>query len=212
MNPDSTNDALVDSFSISQDVLEKNLIQALTRMQNRVFDDGFLDGKSALQDELPLETFLGFVIGNYRFVVQANCFCEVFIDTPIAAVPNAPICLAGLSNIRGVLIPVYQLHSTLTINLPKKRIIFCIGKGDSAVGLIIDELPVSLSMNANHRKSKVECNDELLKSFISAVYVSGQYEWLFINGKNFAGQLQTIANQLHKNPVAIKQAHESTYI
>ena len=206
MSEDSISDE-----SISQDALEKNLINALTKLQHTAFDNAFLDDKTKRVEELPPESFLGFVIGQYHFIVHATCFCEVFVDTPIAALPNAPECLAGLSNIRGILMPVYQLHSALKFTLPKRVTIFCIGKGDAAIGILVDELPSSLSLSTHHCKAKIECKDALLQPLIKASYFFNQREWFLINGLVFAEQLQTLAAQSHKFSTSIKNTHDTAY-
>jgi chemotaxis signal transduction protein len=197
--------------TLSQEALEKNLIAALSRLQNTLFDTEFLDANTYLEDELPPEPFLGFVIGSYSFLVSAKCFCEVFVDTPIASLPNAPESLVGLSNIRGVLLPVYQLHSAMNLNLPKKNIIFCIGKGDSAIGILIDVLPVSLSLNTQQRIASTNHKATFLQPLIQASYLSNQTEWCLLDGNVFAGQLQAMANQLHKFSSRIKNNYESAH-
>lgn len=197
--------------TISQEVLEQNLIDALTRLQNTAFDAEFLDAKNKLIDELPPEPFLGFCIGAYSFIVSAKCFCAIFVDTPVAPVPNAPDCLVGLSNIRGTLVPVYQLHSSLDSEIPKKYTIFCIGKGDSVIGILIDELPVSFSLSAHQRRASIDCNEAVLQPLIQASYLSNQTIWYLVDGNLFAGQLQAIANhanQSRKSSARAKSSYE----
>lgn len=203
---------LMNADSNNQSVLEKNLINALTRLQHTAFDNAFLNDKTERVEELPPEPFLGFVIGQYHFIVHATCFCEVFVDTPIAALPNAPECLAGLSNIRGVLMPVFQLHSALNFALPKKVTIFCIGKGDAAIGLLVDALPSSLSLSAHQRKAKIDCKESLLVPFIKASYFFNQHEWLLVNGNAIAEQLQTFATQSQKSIAATKPINDPVYV
>lgn len=205
------NEDLINSPPISRDVLEKNLIDALTRLQHTAFDNVFASDKAKQVEELPPESFLGFVIGDFHFIVKATYFCEVFVDTPIAALPNAPECLAGLSNIRGVLMPVYQLHSAFKFNRPKKITIFCIGKGDAAIGLLVDELPISLSLSAHERNAHVECKDALLQHLIKASYFFKHREWLLVNGQVIAEQLQKVAAQSHKISTPIKATQDTGY-
>jgi chemotaxis signal transduction protein len=202
------NDEAINSPLLSREVLEQNLINALTRLQHTEFDQTFLGDKIQRVEELPPESFLGIVIGQYHFIVHATCFCEVFVDTPIAALPNAPECLAGLSNIRGVLMPVYQLHSALKFNLPRKLTIFCIGKGDAAIGLLVDELPISLSLSARQRNPHIDCSDPLLLPFINASYLFNQRIWFLVNGKTIAAQLQTLAIQSQKFSAILKNTRD----
>ena len=200
--------------TITQETLEKNLITALTRLQGALFDAELLDTNTTLTEELPPEPFLGFAIGAYSFMVSAKCFCEVFVDTPIACLPNAPASLVGLSNLRGVLMPVYQIHSALESKLPKKNTIFCIGKGESAIGLLTDSLPTSFSLSANQRITSTAGNAStatFLKAFIKATYLSNQTEWYLLDGDTFAGQLQATANQEQKFPSRVKSSYEPAY-
>jgi|GEM_PF-683327 len=200
--------------TISQETLEKNLIGALNRLQHAVFDTELLDANTKLADELPPEPFLGFVIGSYSFMVSAKCFCEVFVDTPIACLPNAPEYLVGLSNHRGVLVPVYQIHSALNSKLPKKNTIFCLGKGDSAIGLLVDSLPTSFSLSAQQRFASTTGQngaEAFLQPFITASYLSNQTEWHLLDGNAFAGQIQAMVNQEHKISSRIKNNYESTH-
>ncbi|MET0356463.1 MAG: chemotaxis protein CheW [Cellvibrio sp.] len=197
--------------AVSQEVLEQNLIAALTRLQKTASDSEFLDSKIKLTDELPPEPFLGFVIGGYSFIVKATCFCEVFVDAPIACVPNSANCFVGLSNIRGVLVPVYQLHASLNSRLPKKTTIFCIGKGDAAVGILIDTLPTSVSLSAQQRRSSVSFDDILLKSLVKSTYTLNETDWLLLDGNTFAAQLQALANQSHAIPPSHKNTEPANY-
>lgn len=197
--------------TINQETLEKNLIVALSRLQNAVFDAETLGANATLNEEPP-EPFLGFVIGTYSFMVSATCFCEVFVDTPIAALPNSPEHLVGLSNHRGVLVPIYQIHSALNTKLPKKNTVFCIGKGDSAIGILVDSLPTSFSLSAQQRLTSTTITDSaeaFLQPFVTTRYLSDQTEWYLLDGNVFAGQLQAAVNQAHKISSRVKNNYEA---
>lgn len=196
------NDAIVSSTplakSVTQEALEANLIHALTRLQHTAFEKEFLEGGVAQNADSKPESFFGFAIGHVQFMVAATCFCEVFVDTAIAAVPNAPSSLVGLSNVRGVLMPIYQLHSLLNSPLTKKPIIFTIGKGDSSVGLLIDRLPTSLSLAAYQREAVTKQESPLLRQLVKASYFANQNHWLLLDGNALGAQLLAITQQLQK--------------
>lgn len=198
MNNDATTSALSNQLP-TQEALQNNLINALTRLQHTVFEKEFLDDGVALNADTKPEAFFGFGIGRLQFMVAASCFCEVFVDTAIAAIPNSPSCLVGLSNIRGVLMPVFQIHSTLDIQLVKKPIIFAVGKGDSAVGLLIDSLPVSLSLAAYQREKVSRQDNALLQQLVNATYFSNQSHWLLLNGNTLGAQLLAMTNRMQKS-------------
>lgn len=126
--------------------LEQTLIDALSRLQHADVDKVLLTDQERVDAELTREQYFGFAIGQKHFVVKASCFCEVFSGLPVAPIPNAPSVLAGLCNVRGVLVPVYQLHHEWALTLPQKPYVFCIGKGEKAVAVLIDKLPVSIEL------------------------------------------------------------------
>jgi len=213
------NDALTTappSSSLNQEALAKNLISALTKLQHRAVDKELLDGSVPLAADAKPESFFGFSIGSYHFMVAASCFCEVFVDTAIASIPNAPSCLVGLSNVRGVLIPIYQLHSALELEQPKKVIIFLVGKGEAAVGLLIDSLPISLMASASQRQTTSKQENSVLKQFVQSeievsYYFVGQRDWLLLNGIAMGTQLLAVANQPHRSLVALAAAREPAF-
>jgi len=189
------NDALDSAYrNLTQEALQHNLITALNRLQHTAFEKEFLSGGIEVDLHSKPESFFGFGIGHYHFMVKASCFCEVFVETAIAPVPNAPESLAGLCNIRGVLIPVYQIHSALKLQLPKKPIIFVIGKGEAAIGILIDSLPVSLSLSVHQHETLVKQDNKLLQQLIEERYFANSNHWLLLKGAELGRQLLVIAN------------------
>ena len=181
------------------DDLQLNLINALNKLQHLAFDKKFLGNVESVAPEAIREQHFSFFIGQYHFVVNANYFCAVFVDTPIASVPNAPSSLVGLSNIRGILTPIYQLHKSLGYVVPKKQFIFCIGKSDKAIGLLVDALPVSLALSAQEQvPGSVRQEGVVLKQLVSNFYFSGDTLWHLLNGEKIGAQLLAIANAEQK--------------
>lgn len=197
--------------SLTQEALEKNLIAALTRLQHTAFEKELLGSSVPVAVDAKPETFFGFSIGIYHFMVAASCFCEVLVDTAIASIPNAPSCLVGLSNVRGVLMPIYQLHSALELESPKKLIIFAVGKGDAAFGILIDNLPISLLVSASQRQAASKQENPVLQQLISSQYFSGQQHWLVLNGIELGAQLLALANQSHKPHSYLSAGRELAY-
>lgn len=184
---------------MSDTALELNLISALNRLQHLVLDKEFLGNVENIAPEFVSEQYFSFHIGEYHFVVNAQCFCAVFVETPIAAVPNSPSCLVGLSNIRGALMPIYQLHTALGYAQPKKQFIFCIGKAENAVGLLIDTLPISLFLSPQDRvQSNQQHEHDMLKKLVNQFYFSTDKLWRLLQGEKIGAQLLAIAGTEQK--------------
>lgn len=175
--------------------LELNLINALERMQSVDFSQGFFEAENAIDLQLVNEQYFSVAIGKLKFVVKANCFCEVFYGLSVAAVPNSPKFLLGLSNVRGALVPVYQLHDTLKIPTPNKPYIFCIGKGDKMVGLLVNELPISLGLS---QRDIVEDDSlaqyEVLDNLVKKTFFSARELKYLLDGESLGSELLVLAN------------------
>lgn len=196
---------------LTAEALQKNLVTALTRLQHNAFDKEFLDAGLTLDANSKLESFFGFGIDQYKLMVAASCFCEVFVDAAIAAIPNSPDCLFGLGNIRGVLVPVYQLYSNFGLPVPKKPFVFVVGKGESAVGLLIDTLPVSLSLSAFQRETLKQTHPLLQKLAVSE-YRADTNHWMLLEGTELGTQLLALANQSQKSKPALTKMRESVLV
>ncbi len=184
---------------MNETALELNLINALGRLQHLVLDKEFVSNRDSISPELVPEQHFAFTIGQYHFVVHASFFCAVFIETPIAAVPNSPEVLVGLSNIRGALTPVYQLHTSVSSRQPMKQIIFSVGKAEQSVGLLIDALPVSMSLCAQEKmKNETQTDAPILMSLAKNVCFTDGKVWYVLNGETLGSQLFGIASQNKK--------------
>jgi chemotaxis signal transduction protein len=184
---------------MNENALELNLINALGKLQHLAFDKEFLGNKENIAPESVLEQYFAFGIGQYNFVIHARFFCAVFIETPIAAIPNSPKALVGLSNIRGALTPIYQLHTAFGYPQPKKQFIFSIGKGDKAIGLLIDALPISLTLCEQEKIGKEAPPENVtLRALVKHFYFSESKLWHLLNGESLGQQLVGIASQDRK--------------
>jgi len=85
----------------------------------------------------------GFRIGELNILVSLDATSEVSGIPPIFRLPGAPAGIIGLVNSHGRVMPVADL--SMLFGIPQKRattawLLTC-GRGDGAVGLIIDSLP-----------------------------------------------------------------------
>lgn len=87
--------------------------------------------------------YFGFRIENLALLVPAHIHCEVIEQTRANPIPNTKAWFSGVVNLRGNLVPVFDLSLWLgevTAEVKKRRL-FTIGKGERAVALWIDGLP-----------------------------------------------------------------------
>ncbi len=95
----------------------------------------------------------GVQFGDYHILIPRHSMSEIVSNSTIYPFPNTPAWMLGLINLRGSLIPVFDLASVLDPDSSTQSCtrIMMLDRGDNAVGLLIDVLPVSIdasSMNA----------------------------------------------------------------
>ncbi len=123
---------------------QDQLIRSLTRLADRPQEDGLPDD-AANAIAAPTERHFGFQLGPWHCAAPAALFCELLANPNISPLPNAPSLLRGLCNVRGNLIPVFELHQLNGNSAPQNRVLL-LGRQHNAVGLLVDSLPVSLDL------------------------------------------------------------------
>ena len=85
----------------------------------------------------------GFYIGDLKLLVRLDATSEVLEIPPLFRLPGAPPGIKGLANRHGRVVPVMDLAVFFGLTQARATngwLLVC-GRGDEAVGLIIDSLP-----------------------------------------------------------------------
>lgn len=123
------------------------LISSLNRLRGRSLDEAWKISTNRDISEDTRVRHIGFKIGGIGCVVPADAFCELIVKPDISPLPNAPGVLLGLCNMRGILVPVYSLQFSSDNHYPSEGNVLLIGRGHHCIGLLIDNLPVTLELN-----------------------------------------------------------------
>jgi len=138
-------------------------------------------GKSSQQDEW---TAIGFRVANNYFLVPIDQADEVFpLPTQITPVPKAKPWVFGISNIRGTLLPLFDLKLFLfeqVTQLNNRSRIMVINYQGLFSGLLIDEV-----FGLRHLAQKPQPSDDL-KDTAVAPYIEGSISQDNINWHIFS--------------------------
>ena len=153
---DMTQQANTDSgiATNSADLLSEWLgpVEALTRFSPN--ERIALEGADTSEHQ---ETRYGVRIGGVGLVIGARAACEFILPVPVSRVPNTPSWLAGLMNLRGTLVPVFDLslligqgpavgESAAGTSAGRSRSLFLVfDRGPRAAALQIHGFPQALS-------------------------------------------------------------------
>ncbi len=131
----------------------------------------------------------GFKIGALGLLIPLETGSEVLELPAVASIPGTPPGFLGLINLRGNLVPLYELRALLHIAPPqvaRARLALVFDQGEHAVGVVIDEFPVALP--ALQPLNSLPQLPDALQDHVRGGYVQDQMVWLDFDHAAFFGE------------------------
>ena len=131
----------------------------------------------------------GFQIGEMNFVYETHLHCELIKAAPLYSVPNTPIWMLGLINLRGGLVPIFDLEKyfNYTPEDNQHKLFLVLGTGEQAVGFQVKHYP-ELLRNLAPLESLPNKLLPKIKDSIAAAY-EGEKIWLELDKDSFFSTL-----------------------
>jgi twitching motility protein PilI len=138
-----------------------------------------LTGLTQIEATVVKEPIFGIRIGSLGFLISTANYCEVLDKVDVNALPNVHSWLSGLLNLRGNLVPVFDLLFVLE-EFPdhNKRRLFTMGRGDKAVALWIDAFPEIKDSTLLRPLKVLPPLPQILKNFVIDGYEQDAQVWL----------------------------------
>ena len=136
----------------------------------------------------------GFRIGGCRFVHDLNLPVELIEMPKCYELPNSSEWFSGLVNLRGNLVPVFDLKRLLGETGPAggRRMLLVIGGGERSAALVIDGTPDHISLDAGSRVDEPENVPEFLRDQLLGAYRYAGETWY---ETNYQGVFQSLAQR-----------------
>ena len=149
--------------------------------------------------ELPVESapvvqadrrWRGLRVGNVGLLVPHDSGGELLEDARVYALPRAPGWCRGLINLRGQLIPVFDLHERLNLSgyRAARQWWIVIGRDADSVAFAIDALPKSVVVTDAARLQTAAIPVEL-RPFVGHAYRIADEFWLEFKNRDFFNSL-----------------------
>ena len=128
----------------------------------------------------------GFRIGELGLLIDPDAGSEVLAVPSVTPLPDAPPAFLGLINLRGNLVPLYELRVLLGMGQAQagadtKVLVF--GQGEQAVGVLIDGYPRALS--ALSPLPDLPLLPDALQAHVLAGYMQDRTVWLEFDHSSF---------------------------
>lgn len=131
----------------------------------------------------------GFSIGSLNFIYDAKIACELVKGTSIYSVPNTPLWMLGLINLRGGLVPAFNLEKYFDFKeeADNHKLLLVLGKGEKAVAFQLKKYPQLLD-NLVQLDSLPKLVPKI-DGYILAAYKSAETIWLELDKDKFFSTL-----------------------
>jgi twitching motility protein PilI len=138
----------------------------------------------------PIQRY-GFRIGGCRFVHDLTLAVELIELPHCYDLPNSSVWFSGLVNLRGNLVPVFDLKSLLGGTGPAgdRQMLLVIGNGDTVAGLVIDGTPDHISIDTGSRIEQPQHVPEILQEHLQGAYEFAGETWYQANYEGLFGSL-----------------------
>jgi len=143
-------------------------------------DHAIADFLSMPQAGVKVETVFGIRIGSVGFLVPTTIYCEVLDKIQVNTLPNVHPWISGLLNLRGNLVPVFDLRIVLEEETAShlKRRLFSIDRGDKTVALCIDDFPEVKDRTLLQPLKELPPLPQILQHFVTDGYEQDGQVWL----------------------------------
>jgi len=123
---------------------------------------------------------LGFKISTIGLLIAPEVISELADMENICTIPNTAPWLLGLSNLRGNLIPVFDLMMFLGLEATENKIkpmLLVLGQGGAAAAVVINELPGHQLLHSEEELTNLPALPDAISPYISKGYQQDESLW-----------------------------------
>ena len=132
--------------------------------------------------EMGVEAIFGIHLAWIGLLVSKDSYCEVVDKIHVNALPNVQPWISGIINLRGNLIPVFDLFFFLEEEAAdNKRRLMVIGQGDKAAALWIDGFPEIKNSECLKPLNELPVLPQQLQGFVNGGYTESAEVWIDLN-------------------------------
>jgi len=138
---------------------------------------------------------LGFSIGNLGLLLAKQAISELSEVLQICPIPFTATWVLGLINLRGNLVPVFDLHKLLQLPTEEKEVekpmLLILDKGPASCAIKIDGLPIHLTFIDRDELTTLPTLPTAIKPYISRGYEKEGKLWFNFEHQGFFKSLAT---------------------
>lgn len=130
------------------------------------------DGEEAAAQEGMVQQFLTFTVENEEYGVDIMTVREIKGWTETTRLPNSPEFLRGVMNLRGLIIPIFDLRTRFkrgSTEATAKHVVIILAVGERNIGILVDAVSDILDVSAEQIKPAPTAETHIDAAFISGL-------------------------------------------
>lgn len=116
--------------------------------------------------------FLTFTVGGEEYGVDIMTVREIKGWTETTRLPNSPEFMRGVMNLRGLIIPIFDLQARFRKDLTQassKHVIIILAVGERNIGILVDAVSDILTVNESEIKPSPDTENNAHANFIGGL-------------------------------------------
>lgn len=125
-----------------------------------------------IQNSAEQVQFLTFTLGEEEYGVDIMMVREVKGWSDTTRLPNMPAYMRGVLNLRGIIIPIFDLRARFTgvlTEATEKHVVVILAVGSRTIGLLVDTVSDILTVNTADIKVAPENQTQAPEKFVSGL-------------------------------------------
>jgi len=130
------------------------------------------------------QQFLTFLLDNQEYGLEIFKIQEIRGYSPVTPIPNVPVHVRGVMNLRGTVLPVIDLRMKFhlpSVEYNKFTVIVIAAVGDKSVGLLVDAVSDVLTVAQEAMREAPDFGAAVDTRFINGVFESREHLAVALN-------------------------------
>ncbi len=107
--------------------------------------------------------FVSFLVGQQSFCLDIGKIGEIRRWSPATLLPHAPDYVLGVINLRGSVIPIFDLSAKLgfgKVEPGERSVIMIVTEGTQTIGLLVDSVSEILNLDPSNMQAKPDLDED----------------------------------------------------
>ena len=137
------------------------------------------------------EKHLTFVIGEESYALHISCVTEIIEMQTVTAMPNTPVHVRGIINLRGKVIPVVDVR--ISLGFPERpydsRTCIIVVHEESPVGLVVDTVREVVDIPSEVVREAPGVGEQALADFVVGIAKTPESTHILLDSRRLLGDV-----------------------